>query len=225
MHELIENLQRKQWLWQGNQQQSQPDVLPSGYPELDEKLNGGLPKVGLIEIQAQPGIGELRLLKPYLQQASSARLNVFIAPPGQLCAEFFSAQGFNIENILIIRPKQEKEALWAAEQCAKSGACAHVILWQQKLNIQQAKRLQLACDQGQCSQIIFKRPMANSFPLPVSLSMRLEAHPQGLICQITKRKGGWPQGKFVIDFTEQWSALAQASQPNTVVPFPLRKRG
>lgn len=123
---------------------------------------------------------------------------VFIQPPGKPCAEQLLSEDLNLDNILIVSPKHTNDALWAAEKCLKSGACSHVLLWQKNLSIHHIRRLQIASEQGECLQFIFKGNASNTLSLPVSLSMTLQPHITGLEVEITKRKGGWPQGRFLL---------------------------
>lgn len=225
MSELIEHLKQKHWLWHGNVQQQPSDAYSTGYALLDTKLEGGFPKHGVIELQTDMGIGELRLLLPHLLSNHQQRMSVFIQPPGYLCAQMLVEQGFDLNQILLIYPDNPRHALWAAEQCLKSGACANVLLWHQELEVHQARRLQVASEAGQCLQFLFKPSQHGVFSLPVSLSMRLEPHNHGLNITITKRKGGWSHGSFVLDMRSHWPQFAITADESVVIPFPLRKQG
>ncbi|PMG14410.1 recombinase RecA [Vibrio splendidus] len=235
MHELIKNLQDRQLIWTGLQSTTQGSTTSTGYSQLDKQLDGGFPTHGVIEVESQQGIGELRLLTPYLDQQNSQKLAIFINPPGKICAEFFSSQGIELENILIIQPQRDLDALWAAEQCLKSGACHSVLLWGVDLEIHQTKRLQAASETGKCLQFHFKATSHNQLSLPVSLSMKLSSHAQGLKVEVTKRKGSWSYGSFILDMSQNWPLLTEkitlqdsshsALSNNTVLAFPIAKQG
>ncbi|MCC5515848.1 translesion DNA synthesis-associated protein ImuA [Vibrio splendidus] len=235
MHELIKNLQDRQLIWTGLQSTTQGSTTSTGYSQLDKQLDGGFPTYGVIEVESQQGIGELRLLTPYLAQQNSQKLAIFINPPGKICAEFFSSQGIELENILIIQPQRDLDALWAAEQCLKSGACHSVFLWGADLEIHQTKRLQAASETGKCLQFHFKATSHNQLSLPVSLSMKLSSHAQGLKVEVTKRKGSWSYGSFILDMSQNWPLLTEkitlqdsshsALSNNTVLAFPIAKQG
>lgn len=225
MHDIIELLEHKRLIWRGNESRNPLNTLPTGYPELDNKLDGGLPKNGVIEIQTELGIGELRLLKSFMHDRCEDRLIAFIQAPGTLSAEFLASQGFDLTKVIIINPKNHKDALWAAEQCLKSGACGCVLLWQQSLEVHQAKRLQVACETGNSVQFIFKSQQPNVLSLPVSLSIALTPHQYGLEAKIIKRKGGWPQGSFHINMSAAWPNLTLKQPSSTILPFPKVKRG
>ena len=44
MHELIKNLQDRQLIWRGLQPSTQGQTHSTGYPELDNQLNGAFPR-------------------------------------------------------------------------------------------------------------------------------------------------------------------------------------
>lgn len=224
MYELIEHLKQKQWLWSGSQTPDSHDYYSTGYDLLDQKLEGGFPKHGVVELQSHTSIGELRLLLPHLKNTSQQRLSVFIQPPGYLCAEQLHHYGLDSNNVLMISANNERQALWAAEQCLRSGACSNVLLWHSELEVHQARRLQVASERGHCLHFIFKTAAKSLFSLPVSLSMALAPHPLGIEVNIIKRKGGWPQGSFVVDMSAHWPTLTLQAKAPVVIPFPLRQQ-
>ena len=102
--ELIEHLKKKQWLWQGSSELQSKGVYPTGYELLDERLEGGSPHHGVVELHSSSGIGELRLLCPHLRNNHKGRLSVFIQPPGNLSAQHLIAQGIDLNHIRIALP-------------------------------------------------------------------------------------------------------------------------
>lgn len=209
MSNVIDRLQRQHLIWPGSQQQNHTETVASGYSDLDKQLGGGFPVRGVTEICTPTAIGELRLLTPCLQSAGKKRLTAFINPPGYLCGGYLLSHGLNPENILLIRSEQDTQALWAAEQCLKSGCCSSVLLWHPSLEIHQAKRLQLACETGNALHFYFPIRKSHSLTLPVSLSLTLSPVKTGLHISITRRKGGWRQSGFILDMTRQWPRLTQ----------------
>lgn len=223
MSDLIDLLERKQLIWHGRDYRPPQDVVPSGHAVFDEKLAGGFPKNGVVSIESQVGVGELRFLMNTL--ATKERLLVFINPPGILCAEFFYHQGLDLNNILVIYPRQKNEALWASEQCLKSGACSAVMLWHNMFEIHHVKRLQVASDEGNCLQFLMRSNHIKSASLPVSMNMQFAPHVQGLDITINKRKGGWELPRFTLDMSADWPSLSLGDETgrgaaNNVIPFP-----
>ncbi len=231
MSALLEQLTRRQLVWQGNSQQQVYQAVSSGYPELDQQLGGGFPASGLIDIQSEAGIGELRLLLPYLQQQQqqSQRLLVFIGPPTGLSADMLAGAGLDLSQLLIITPMPQttpakklsprslsanrfnlkQQALWAAEQCLHSGCCVSVLLWPAVISLAQARRLQLSAEQGAASMILLRQP-GQGLSLPVNLSVSLQPDKQGLQLTVLKRKGSWPAAPFLVNMQSRWPALCDA---------------
>jgi len=224
MYELIEHLKNKHWLWKGSETKTELSTHSTGFDILDQKLAGGFPPHGVVEIQSPSGIGELRLLFPYLKQ-NSERLTVFINPPCLINAESLKHMGLDLEKVLIVTTKTNKEALWSAEQCLKSGACDQVLLWQDKLEVHHVRRLHVASETGDCLHFIFRCPQNSAFSLPVSLCLSLKANEQGLQISIPKRKGGWPLAAFHLSMRQHWPDLVLPIQPTKIIPFPKRKQG
>lgn len=222
MNPVIDMLQHKQLIWQGTQTNNLSDNTSTGYPQLDKQLGGGFPRHGVIEIMSPSGIGELRLLTPYILAQGEERFTVFINPPGYLCADYFTQQGIDLSRMLILFPKTAQEALWAAEQCLKSGCCGSVTLWHSELEIHQAKRLQVASETGQCVNFLFKINSQSGITLPISLSLTLNAEAGGLHISIHKRKGGWLKSSVTLDVHKEWPHLIRY-QPEAGAVIPLQR--
>ncbi|WJG09495.1 translesion DNA synthesis-associated protein ImuA [Aliiglaciecola sp. LCG003] len=227
MNTLIEQLKNKRLIWQGNQQQVFTSTNSSGYAELDHALQGGFPQQGVIDIDSPIGIGELRLMLPALRsrQQQSNRLVVFIAAPMQINGEMLAEFGFALEQILILQPNSAEQALWSAEQCLKSGCCHGVLLWHKNVEIPQAKRLQLAAEQGDALQLIFRQDNPLKISLPIDLAMKLASHRQGISVQITKRKGGWLEKPFEVNMSANWPELTLPEMSSNVLSFSHVKVG
>ncbi len=182
----------------------------TGFVALDQVI-GGWPLQQVTEFRCQPGSGELRLLLPYLTQQQfiqQERLLVFLNAPARLNAVFFVQNGIAPERLLEIHGS-DKEALWAAEQCLKSGCCQSVLLWQNHLQIAQLKRLQLAAGQGRAELFLYRDVAATQQHLPVSLSLALKGCPNGLLIGVQKRRGGWAGQQLQLDWSGQWPQLCQ----------------
>ncbi|KZN49645.1 translesion DNA synthesis-associated protein ImuA [Pseudoalteromonas luteoviolacea] len=209
MANLIDFLQHQNLVWQGTENAPASrqvyETVSTGFGDLDKQLHGGLPKQGVVDIQSQVGIGELRLLLPYLRKQT--RMCAVIHPPALLNAHALFHQGVDTGQFLVITPNSPQEALWAAEQCLKSGACGSVLLWHGDLEVHQVKRLQLAAQTGQGLICILRSGIKQSASLPVCLSLKLAPHELGLRVQVIKRRGGWAKPDFVLDMSTNWPEL------------------
>ena len=203
LDKLLENPR----VWRGHNQTHAAKGLTSGYEALDRHLpGGGWPQCSLTEILVEHyGIGELRLLMPALA-ALSAEDNAadcasdyaepgwiaWVAPPFQPYPPALQQWGINLSRMLIVRPKDDSEMLWSAEQALSSGTCAAVLLWPAMLDDQASRRLQLAAEKGNSWAIAFRPPAARSEPSAAALRIELLANGEGTRISILKSRGGQP---------------------------------
>ncbi len=230
MQDIIQHLKSQHLVWQANltKADSHQFLNSSGFPELDSLLGGGFPPHGVIEMESVGSIGELRLLAPYLTSSLTSGVTAFIQPPALMNSLFLHNIGLDINQVWVVTPEQQRDALWAAEQCLKSGACSNVLLWQEELEIHQVKRLQVASEQGSCPLFMLKPTRTNRLSLPVSLSLNVQGHEQGVSVEVLKRKGGWSKGSVDINFQchyPQLMAPTQRHTSSTVIHFPLANQG
>jgi len=190
-------------VWRGHNQAHAATGLSSGYEALDRHLpGGGWPQSSLTEILVEHyGIGELRLLMPALA-ALSAEDNsadysepgwiAWVSPPFQPYPPALQQWGIDLSRVLIVRPKDDSEMLWSAEQALSSGTCAAVLLWSDKLDDQAGRRLQLAAEKGNSWAIAFRPPAARSQPSAAALRIELLPSGEGTRISILKSRGGRP---------------------------------
>ncbi len=202
----LEKLLENPRVWRGSSQVDTKVGLASGYPKLDRCLpGGGWPQQALTEILiAQYGIGELRLLMPALARLSADETQThsgehtepgwiaWVAPPFQPYAPALQQSGVDLSRMLIVRPKDDSELLWSAEQALSSGTCAAVLLWPDKLDDQGSRRLQLAAEKGHSWAIAFRPLSARQQPSAAALRLELKSTGEGTCVHILKSRGGRP---------------------------------
>ena len=200
----LEKLLENPRVWRGSRRTDTKTGLASGYPKLDRCLpGGGWPQQALTEILIeQYGIGELRLLMPALARLSAEESYddeqsepgwiAWIAPPFQPYAPALQQSGIDLSRMLIVRPKDDSELLWSAEQALSSGTCAAVLLWPDKLDDQASRRLQLAAEKGHSWAIAFRPLAARQQPSAAALRLELQSTGQGTRVHILKSRGGRP---------------------------------
>lgn len=233
---LLQELQRQRQIWRASEQapevsNSTQELEPSQYSELDHALGGGLPKQGLLLINSDFALGELRLLQHYLRKRLQDRLLAMIAPPHDLSSDALIAMGLNVQQLLLITHTQRAESLWSAEQCLQSGRCALVLLWEEALTndrkgraqapraltMAESKRLKLAAEAGSSTMIVFRKPASPN--LAADINIELEAKPRGLCIHIPKRQRGWPMRDISVDFSHDWPELCVPKRPQNVIPL------
>ncbi len=199
----LEKLLENPRVWRGSSQATARAGLASGYPRLDRRLpGGGWPQEALTEILVgQYGIGELRLLMPALARLSAEDAPcddaepgwiAWVAPPFQPYAPALQQCGIDLTRMLLVRPRDDSELLWSAEQALASGTCAAVLLWPEVLDDQASRRLQLAAEKGHSWAIAFRPLAARRQSSAAALRLELQSTGQGTDVRILKSRGGHP---------------------------------
>jgi len=112
---------------------------------------------------------------------------VLVAPPYRPHAPAWAAAGLDLGQLQIIHAAP-KQALWAAEQCLRSAACAAVLCWPHQADDRALRRLQVAAETGQTLAFAY-RPLEEALnPSPAALRLALEAQPLQL--RVLKCRGG-----------------------------------
>ncbi|MEE9253425.1 MAG: translesion DNA synthesis-associated protein ImuA [Pseudomonadales bacterium] len=185
--------------------------LDTGHDALNALLpDGGWPRSGVTElITDSRGIGELRLLMPALASLSQAenRWIAWIRSPHIPYAPALEACGIDTSKVLLIHPRNHKDALWAIEQALKTGTCAAVLAWPdpRQLKSQDIRRLQLAAKQGQTWGLMFRSEQSVRDASPAELRIQLRSpRDEQSACKrveikILKRRGGWPTEFFPLE--------------------------
>ncbi len=205
----IQEILQRTDVWRGGLAPS-ASALGTGFPALDTLLAGGWPRGALTEIlTAHTGLGELRLLLPALARLSREdRWLAFIAPPYIPYAPALAAAGVDLSRVLLIHPRDRRDALWATEQALRSGTCGMVLAWPQGVDHQTLRRLQLAAEAGGAWGVLFRPLQSAAANSPAALRLRLApATDTGnfdpargrLAVQVLKRRGGRPADPLLLE--------------------------
>jgi cell division inhibitor SulA/protein ImuA len=201
------------------------EFVQSRFAELDAELpGGGWARPGLTEILTNHiGVGEISLL---LKGACTSRGNanksavrtLWVLPPNQPWIPYAPGlvqRGINLDHLAIVHPKKNDEALWAAEQALKSGACQAVIVWLNSVycNPLSLRRLLQSANAGKAMGFLIRPLEAAATPSPASL--RIALHPAGegkLRLDLLKRRG-LPQEKSITLTTQTLPCLTRKGMP------------
>ena len=185
----LDRLLDERRVWKGQPLGPAVGTQPSGHAALDAALpSGGWPEAALSEILLpMPGRGELQLLWPTLSRLSRAgeRL-VLVAPPFLPYAPAWQAAGLDLQSLEVIRAGEE-DALWAAEQCLRSGSCGAVLCWPRQASDRALRRLQVAAETGQTLGFAYRPASAAHNPSPAALRLLLEGPAR---VRVLKCRGG-----------------------------------
>ena len=192
-------------VWKGRSVAPPVSTQPTGHAALDAALpTGGWPASALSEILvAADGSGELQLLWPTLKRLADkgARI-VLVTPPYVPYPHAWQAAGIDLRWLTMV-DANAKDALWATEQCLRSGSCGAVLCWppQKQADDRALRRLQVAAETGQTLAFACRPAHAALNPSPAALRIAIDVRPRQL--RVLKCRGGLTPPSpipFSIDF-------------------------
>jgi len=212
-------------LWRASQlARSSTRCVDTGHAALSAQLpGGGWPTGALVDLLLQqPGIGELRLLRPALAEVAKRRV-VLLQPPHPPQALAMAALGVPPAELIWLRAGQTADALWAAEQVLRSGSCGALLFWQNHMRADSLRRLHLAAQAGE-TLFFLMRPLAASqdaSPAPLRLALRPQAG--GIEIDFVKRRGPQRDASLFLPLTS--NLLGRHAPVDRTAPAPVAARG
>lgn len=190
----VADLTKHPGIWRGGElEQAVQPALATGHAALDRELpGGGWPTGTLSEVLHDGvGIGEVTFLVTALALASQGqRMIAWINPQHLPYAPALARCGLALERCLVVQPASREDALWAAEQTLRSGACGAVLLWLGDApEYSVLRRLQMAAEAGRSMAVLFRSTAAQRLSTPAHLRVVLERERGRLKVRIPKRRG------------------------------------
>lgn len=183
-------------VWTGSTAPWEGKAQPSGHAPLDARLPGkGWPEAALTELLiAHDGIGEVQLLWPTLARLSQdGQRIVLVAPPYRPFAPAWQSAGIALPQLQVLDAASPRDALWASEQCLRSGSCGAVVCWPFTADDRALRRLQVAAESGGSMAFAYRPLQAAQNPSPAALRIAIDARPAQL--RVLKCRGGLPSAQ------------------------------
>lgn len=178
-------------VWRGQPAVAAPSGQPTGFVALDQALpGGGWPEAALSEILfAAHGVCELRLLWPTLSRLTAHQQErvVLVDPPHIPYPPAWLQAGIDLRQLTVIQATGQ-QALWATEQCLRSGSCGAVLCWLQDAPDRVLRRLQVAAQSGATPVFAYRPLQVANQPSPAALRLSVEGQPPQV--NVFKCRGG-----------------------------------
>jgi cell division inhibitor SulA len=220
MDYLLEDIFRRADTWRGmgqshtaflsanalsanNETQSLQGV-ETGFATLDAQLyNRGWPLGGSIEvISEQCGLDAMGIFMPIMKKLSGqGRWQVFIDPPYTPYAPLLAGEGVDLQEIMLVHPRDREELLWSTEQALRSTTCGVVFAWLGATDYRYAelRKIQLAAASHGSLAVLFRSTEVLSQASPASLRIQLEGYRQ---LKIIKQRGGCQSSTIPLPFDD-----------------------
>ncbi|GAA5187564.1 hypothetical protein GCM10025772_05490 [Ferrimonas gelatinilytica] len=155
----------------------------------------GWPPCGVVELIGDGhgvlGITEL-LLPLFKARQRGDRWQLLVAPPALPYAPAWADSGIELSRLIWVSCEARKQQLWTLEHSLKSGCCSLILAWLPSLTAPEARRLQLAAQQGETLLLLHLPESVLAQQHAVALRLQLGPQPQGCTVQLRKQRGGWP---------------------------------
>jgi protein ImuA len=200
---------------------ARPPGIATGDRRLDTLLHWrGWPAATLIELLAEPGLGEFSLVIPALARLTAAGGLVFLIDPPHLPqAQALGQAGLPGERLLVLHCAGSRDQSWAGEQILRSGTCAALLLWEgtEPWRHTRLLRLQNAARGAAAPVFLYRRPEALRSASPAPLRIGLRGSPTGTRLIVHKQPG--PSGQTLpLAPPEAAAASPQALRPMSSAP-------
>jgi hypothetical protein len=180
-----------------------PEELPTGIPELDAKLGGGLLFGQLVEISGGPSSGKASLaLFAALSSLRARKAVAWIDPLGRFFPLPALETGAPLDNLVVVRPTRERDPLRCALRAAQlvlsaPGAVALVILQAPpafQVPDSTLLRLQRLCERSRTTLVFLTERLAQKPSLGSVISLRLHVRrtSRRSFVEILRNKWGVP---------------------------------
>ncbi len=165
----------------GSGESESPEVVSTGFPQLDRLLpEGGLRRGWLVEWLTEPGSGgslvALWVAHCCLASQSPPVLAVIDAM-GTFHPPAVMGWGIPVEELLIIRPQNEAETYWAWEEVLRAPVFSVVWGVLPRLPIRWHRRFQLACEAGRGWGMVLRPPSVAGQPSWSAVQWRVSPLP------------------------------------------------
>jgi len=223
----LQDILRRPSVWRGGAlAAAAAPAVPSGFAALDVELpGGGWPAGALTEIfAAREGMGELQLVLPALAALSAQERRIaWLAPPHLPYAPALAAAGVRLEYLTVVRAPGRRDALWAAEQVLRAGACHALLAWLPRARYVDLRRLAVAAAASPGPAFLFRPPAAAREPSPAVLRLALEWSEGCLAARILKRRGMPLAAPLRIEVRRPVHALGGAALSQPSIPGAIAR--
>jgi hypothetical protein len=138
--------------------------VPTDRPELNRILpGGGLRRGSLVELLGECGAETVAAIFTRALCRSPGMV-VVMDGSGEFYPPALTSWGVPFERLMIVRPQNDADALWAADQALRSRAAVVVWFWRDRLAPHDFRRLRLSAEEGGAVGLLFKRRAAGLTP-------------------------------------------------------------
>lgn len=187
--------------------------LSGGLPGIDAWF-GGWPSPGVTEIVGAPGSGRLAAILPALATLTRQGRPIVVIDPGMQIHP--PGLGLDLTQVVLVRPPGD-QAGWVAEQVARSGAVAAMLLLDPPRLGRAGLRISRACEAGNMAVFVVAEVAEADVPAALRLST-LGWQGEGIRIRCTRSRDGRQVGERILALNagEELNVDAEVVAPEPV---------
>ena len=193
---------------------SAEQTFQTALPAIDQLLpEGQLARGAVHEVLAPPGRGMPRFFAMLLaRSALNKGAIVWCDPKRQIYPPAMSSFGIDLERLVLLRPKNQAEAMWAIAECLRCPGVDAVVAAPTQLSHVEARRLQLSAERGGAVGILLRTMGRQAVHYAAATRWlvepaRGEAHVQRWKIQLIHGHGGQIDRNVLLEVTRETRAL------------------
>jgi protein ImuA len=193
-------------------------AVRTGWPALDRLLPaGGVRRGSLVELLDLGGGAESVAAILTVTACRSPGVVVVVDQAGEFYPPALAGWGVPVERQIVVRPGDDADALWAADQALRSRAAAAVWLWRDRLAPHDFRRLQLSAEAGGAVGLLLRPAHCRGRPTGADVQLAVGPRPAArgwrLHVELTRCRGSTPGAAADIDLEDglEWGADCDAT--------------
>jgi protein ImuA len=208
-------------------------AIPTGLPSLDRVLPlGGIRRGALVELlDARSGCGAETVAAVLTRAACRpGEAVVVVDPDRQFYPPALAAWGVPLGRLVVVHAADDADALWAADQALRCPAVGAVWLRRDRLAPHDARRLQLAAEDGGTLGVLFRpdrvRGRSTWADVQLAVGPRPAVRGRRLRVEVTRCRGGAAGAAVEVEFDDgSGGAREVVSRETPHVPAPAELAG
>lgn len=202
-------------------QRAERSNIPTGCTALDRLLGGqGFERGSLSEwLGDGAGNGASTLALVIARQAcQDGGALIVIDRRGTFYPPAAAAWHVDLDNLILVRPQNDKDEHWALDQSLRCEHVAAVLAWPERLDSRTFRRLELAAEASGCLGLLI-RPLA-AVDKPSWADVRLLVSPQASLAgwclrvQLLRLRGGFGEGEIELEIDDRTGEIHETHPGN-----------
>lgn len=205
----------------------QREIVSTGSVEMDRLLpRRGIQRGSLVEWLGERGHGAATLALVVARYAcAEGRVLVVIDRQGSFYPPSAAALGIELNELIVVRPRSQRDEIWAFDQALRSRAVAAVWGRLEEIPERAYRRLQLSAESGESMGLLIRSPQYMEEPTWAEVSLHVQACPAEVSrrfrVSVVRCQGGQAGGCGLFEWDEATGRIQGVAPADEASSVPL----